>query len=421
MRLPSLLFPSPVRPHAPAFQMPAPPSPRLRGRCAGLILCAGLLLGLSAPSTSLAAASAITEAGSPTSSPKKASAKTTAKRSAKPAAKPPAKAKAKPVALKPFGTRPDVLAFAAGLASEQGWDEASLQRLQQQLAQAHIHPTVQRLIMPPPAGTAKDWAAYRARFVEPRRLQAGLRFWEQNATSLARAENEYGVPAELIAGLIGVETFYGQITGGFSVLDALATLAFEFPSGRSDRSSFFRSELAEFLKLCRREGLNPAEVKGSYAGAMGWPQFMPGSWNRYAVDFDGDGHIDLIQSPADAIGSVAHYLARHGWQRGLPTHYSLAMPVDTSARARLLAPDIKPSFTVQELRAAGAEPSEAALEHPPKQLLAVVELQNGEAAPSYWIGTENFYVLTRYNWSSYYAFAVIELGRTLAGMRAAGR
>jgi len=328
---------------------------------------------------------------------------------------------AAPVPLRAFGERADMQRFATELAAEQGWDPKTLQTLQNQLAQARINPSVQRLIMPPPAGTAKDWAAYRARFVEPRRLQAGLQFWEQQAAALARAENEYGVPAELIAGLIGVETFYGQITGGFSVLDALATLSFEFPSGRSDRSAFFRSELAEFFKLCRREGLDPSEVKGSYAGALGWPQFMPGSWGRYAVDFDGDGHIDLIKNPVDAIGSVANYLARHGWQRGLPTHYSLAMPVDTAARARLLAPDIKPSFNVRALQEAGAQVSEAALEHPPGQLLAVVELQNGSAAPSYWLGTENFYVLTRYNWSSYYAFAVIELGRTLAGMRKAGQ
>ncbi|MBB4841733.1 membrane-bound lytic murein transglycosylase B [Paucibacter oligotrophus] len=316
---------------------------------------------------------------------------------------------------KPLGERPEILRFAAELAKEQGWDEASQKRVESQLAQALSLPLVQRLIMPAAAGTAKDWAAYRARFVEPRRLQAGLAFWEKNAASLAKAEAQFGVPAELIAGLIGVETFYGQITGGFRVIDALATLAFDFPSGRSDRSPFFRSELAEFFKLCRREGLDPLKIKGSFAGALGWPQFMPGSWNRYAIDFDGDGHVDLINNQADAIGSVANYLAQHGWKPGQPTHYSLAMPVETSARASLLAPDIKPSFTLAQLQALGAQPSEAALEH--TGLLAVVELQNGEAAPTYWLGTENFYALTRYNWSSYYAFAVIDLGRTLANLR----
>ncbi|MCV2348759.1 lytic murein transglycosylase B [Paucibacter sp. Y2R2-4] len=342
------------------------------------------------------------------------------KKSAKPkasAAKTNAKAAhktSKDAPAKPFGERADLMAFAATLAHEQGWE---LHELQSTLAQARSVPAVQRLIMPAAAGTAKDWAAYRARFVEPRRLQAGLAFWEQYAAPLARAEARYGVPAELIAGLIGVETFYGQITGGFHVLDALATLAFDFPSGRSDRSAFFRNELVEFLKLCRREGLDPLAVKGSYAGAMGWPQFMPSSWNRYAVDFDGDGHANPIQSAEDAIGSVANYLAAFGWQRGMPTHYSVALPVETSARALLLAPDIKPTFSVAQLRENGALPSEAAQEHVGP--LAVVELQNGSAAPSYWLGTENFYALTRYNWSSYYAMAVIEMGRALKTMRAA--
>lgn len=313
-----------------------------------------------------------------------------------------------------FGERADLMRFAAELASEQGWDVAELQ---QQLAQAQSHPTVRRLIMPAVAGSAKDWAAYRARFIEAKRLQAGLAFWEQNAATLARAEERYGVPAELIVGLIGVETFYGQIMGGFRIIDALSTLAFDFPSGRSDRSAFFRGELVEFLKLCHREGLDPLSVKGSYAGAMGLPQFMPGSWNRYAIDFDDDRRVDLISSPADAIGSVAHYLAEHGWQRGIPTHYSVALPVDTTARALLLAPDIKPSFSVAQLLEAGARPSEAALEHVGP--LAVIELQNGTAAPSYFLGTANFYALTRYNWSSYYAMAVIDLGRTLASLRRA--
>ncbi len=313
-----------------------------------------------------------------------------------------------------FGARADLMRFGAALAAEQGWD---VDLLQSQLAQARSLPVVQKLIMPAPAGQAKDWAAYRARFIEPRRLRAGLAFWEQNEGALARAEAIYGVPAALIAGLIGVETFYGQITGGFRTLDALATLGFDFPAGRSDRSAYFRGELVEFLKLCHREGLDPLAVKGSYAGAIGWPQFMPGSWTRYAIDFDGDGHVDLVNSPADAIGSVANYLVQHGWQRGMPTHYSLAMPMATSARAQLLAPDILPSFTAAQLQQLGAVISEAALEH--DGLLAVVELQNGRAAPSFSLGTTNFYALTRYNWSSYYAFAVIELGQGLVQLRQA--
>jgi len=333
--------------------------------------------------------------------------------------KKPKKAKPAPTqrdkAPQPFGERAELMRFAAELATEQGWEVAPLQA---QLAQAQTMPVVRRLIMPAGAGTAKDWAAYRARFVEPRRLQAGLAFWAANEAALARAEERYGVPAELIAGIIGVETFYGQVMGGFRVIDALATLAFDFPSGRSDRSAFFRGELVEFLKLTRREGLDPLAVKGSYAGAIGLPQFMPGSWNRYAVDFDGSGQVDLANSSVDAIGSVAHYLAEHGWQRGMPTHYTVALPADTSARAMLLAPDIKPTFSAVQLQQAGALPSTAALEH--AGAMAVIELQNGSAAPSYLLGTANFYALTRYNWSSYYAMAVIELGRSLAALRRSG-
>jgi membrane-bound lytic murein transglycosylase B len=327
----------------------------------------------------------------------------------------PAKSATAPAAIA-YGEREDLMRFAAEQAAANGWDEAPLRAV---LAQAKKLPQVQRLIMPPPAGTAKDWNAYRARFVEPLRLQAGLAFWHANEAALARAEEVYGVPAELIAGLIGVETFYGRITGGFRVLDALATLGFDFPPGRKDRSAFFRSELAEFLILCRREGLDPLSLKGSYAGAMGWPQFMPSSWNRHAIDFDGDGHVDLIQSPADAIGSVAHYLVQHGWQRGMPTHYAVAVPVDTAERARLLAPDILPSFSAAQFAEAGAQLAEAGQQH--IGALALVELQNGDAAPSYVAGTANFYALTRYNWSSYYAMAVIEMGRSLRTLRNAGR
>ena len=326
-------------------------------------------------------------------------------------------AKAQPSALAgalPYGQRADIVAFAQAQAEGLGLSPEALAQL---LAQARKLPAVQKLIMPPPVGTAKDWSAYRARFVEPRRLQAGLAFWQAHEAALSRAEAQFGVPAEIIAGIIGIETFYGQIMGGFRVIDALATLSFDFPAGRKDRSAFFRSELLEFLRLCQREGLDPLTLKGSYAGAIGYGQFMPGSWNRHALDFDGDGHVDLINSPADAIGSVAHFLQQHSWQPGMPTHYSIELPADTLARASLLAPDITPSFSPEQLAALGAQLSEAGREH--QGLLAVVELQNGKAAPHYLAGTQNFYTLTRYNWSAYYALGVIELGRSLAPLRRA--
>lgn len=315
-----------------------------------------------------------------------------------------------------YAGHPAALAFAQGVAERQG---LPLAWLQAQLAQARRQEAVRRLIMPPPSGTAKNWAAYRARFVEPQRVAAGVAFWRDNEAWLQEAQERWGVPAEIVVGIVGVETFYGRITGNFRVLDALATLAFDFPPGRKDRSEFFRDQLEELLVLSAREGIDAASLKGSYAGAMGLPQFMPGSVNRYAVDMDGDGHVDLQGNSADVIGSVAHYLASFGWQRGLPTHYPVAVPVDSSDRAWLLGPDIVPSFTATQFEQRGALLGEAGPTH--EGPLALVELQNGDAAPSYVAGTQNFYVVTRYNWSSYYALAVIDLAAEVARQRRAGR
>ncbi len=311
-----------------------------------------------------------------------------------------------------YAGRADVLRFAAEVADRRGLDRAWVE---QQLGQAQRLSTVQRLVMPPPAGTAKNWAAYRARFIEPQRVAAGLAFWQQSAAWLAAAEDRWGVPPEIVVAIVGVETFYGRITGGFRALDALATLAFDFPTGRRDRSAFFRDELEELLVLAQREGVSAAALKGSFAGALGLPQFMPGSINRYALDFDGDGHVDLARSPADVVGSVAHFLAQHGWQRGLATHHAVAVPVDSADRAALLAPDIVPTFTAAQFAQRGALLDDAGRAH--DGLLALVELQNGDQAPSFVAGTQNFYVVTRYNWSSYYAMAVIELAQALKRAR----
>ena len=306
------------------------------------------------------------------------------------------------------------LSFAAEVAERRGLPAAWIEA---QLAQARRLDSVRKLIMPPPAGTAKNWAAYRARFIEPQRVAAGLAFWRDHEAWLQEAQDRWGVPAEMIVGIIGVETFYGRVTGNFRTLDALATLAFDFPPGRKDRSAFFRSELEEFFVLCAREGAEPTAIKGSYAGAMGLPQFMPSSLNRYAVDMDGDGHIDLQSNAADAIGSVAHYFASFGWQSDLPTHFEVAVPVDSADRAVLLGPDIVPSFSAAQFAERGAVLSAAGRAH--EGPLALVELQNGDAAPSYVAGTQNFYAVTRYNWSSYYAMAVIELAAAVAAARAA--
>jgi len=307
-----------------------------------------------------------------------------------------------------YGRRTDVMDFASEVAARLGLDIGKTEAI---LANARFIPSVARFIMPPPAGTAKNWAAYRDRFIEAKRINAGAAFWLANKGWLSLAEERYGVPADIIVGIIGVETLYGQQVGNFRVLDALATLSFDFPAGRKDRSAFFREELAQFLLMCQQEGSDPLTLKGSFAGAMGLPQFMPSSVLQYAVDFDGDGHIDLHRSTADVIGSVANYLAKFGWQPGLPTHFDVAAPVDSGDRNVLLGPDIVPQFSPQEMTERGARLSDAALGLQSK--LALVELQNGAAAPSYVAGTSNFYAITRYNWSSYYAMAVIQLGQAV--------
>jgi membrane-bound lytic murein transglycosylase B len=223
------------------------------------------------------------------------------------------------------------------------------------------------------------------------------------------------VPPEVVVGIVGVETIYGRQMGNFRVLDALATLAFDFPAGRSDRAAFFREELENFFVLCASEGTDPLALKGSYAGAIGMPQFMPSSFNRFAVDLDSDGRVDLQRSAADAIGSVAHFLAEYGWRRGLASRFEVEPPTDPLERAMLLAPDILPSFSAADFIERGARLEPAA--RSTSSQLALVELLNGSDPPSFVAGTTNFYAITRYNRSSYYAMAVIELGEAVARAR----
>ncbi|MBA4261292.1 MAG: lytic murein transglycosylase B [Comamonadaceae bacterium] len=310
-----------------------------------------------------------------------------------------------------YGDSPAAMAFADDLAQRRDLDPAWVR---QQIGAAQHLPSVVRLMTPAPKGTPKNWAAYRARFIEPIRLRVGQAFWESHRDTLARAESQYGVPASLIVGVIGVETLYGRHTGNFRVIDALATLAFDFPGTHpraAARTEFFKSELEQYLSLTRRNGLDPQALRGSHAGAMGLPQFMPSSWSKYAIDFDSDGKVDLFNSPADAIGSVANYFKAFGWQPGQPTHFPVAFDPDRLDKDALLAPDILPSFGVESFTAKGAVLDGPALRHGGK--LALIELQNGDAPASYLAGTENFYVITRYNWSSYYALAVIELGQEI--------
>ena len=307
-----------------------------------------------------------------------------------------------------YGSRDDVMRFADAVAERNGLDAAVVRAA---LERARYVPSVARYIMPPAAGTAKNWALYRSRFVEPVRIRAGAAFWRANEKWLAQAEAIYGVAPEIVVGIVGVESIYGRQMGDFRLVDALATLSFDFPAGRKDRSAFFRDELEAWFVLCKSEGIDPLAWRGSYAGAIGMAQFMPSSFNRYAVDFDADGRVDLHTSSADVIGSVANYLAEFGWKRGLPTHFAVKPPTDTGRRAALLVPDILPSFTPAEMAEHGAVLGQDALAS--TSALALVELQNGAAAPSHVAGTTNFYAITRYNWSSYYALAVIDLGEAV--------
>ena len=249
----------------------------------------------------------------------------------------------------PYAQRDDAMQFADDLAERRGLDR---EWVRQAVGQARFLGSVPKLMLPPAKGTAKNWRVYRSRFIDPIRIRAGVRFWQEHREALARAEQEYGVPAEIIVGIIGVETIYGQQMGNFRVMDALATLAFDFPAAHpraKERTEFFRRELEQWLSLSNRTNIDPFEVRGSYAGAMGLGQFMPSSWARFAVDFDGDSRIDLFRSPTDAIGSVANYFKGHGWTTGMPTHFDVRPEGSAAQTDELLVPDILPTFSAASM------------------------------------------------------------------------
>jgi membrane-bound lytic murein transglycosylase B len=315
----------------------------------------------------------------------------------------------------PYAEREEAMRFADEVAQKRGLDAAWVRGM---LGQAQNLAVVSRLMQPAPPTTAKNWAVYRSRFIDAARIRAGLRFWEENRRTLERAEQQYGVPAEIIVGIIGVETIYGQQMGDFRILDALATLAFDFPAVHpraAERAQYFRGELEQFLAFHHAERTSPLVPRGSYAGAWGMPQFMPSSVARWGVDADGNGKVDLAGSTEDVIASVANYFKGFGWVTGMPTHYPVRFDAEKLDLDALLAPDILPTFSVASFQQKGAVLEGPALEH--KGPLALIELQNGSDPPTYVAGTENFYVITRYNWSSYYAMAVIELGREVKEAR----
>jgi len=322
-------------------------------------------------------------------------------------------ASAKPPRAEPasYRSNPAAMAAATAMAERLHLRPAWVRGV---IGKAQRLPAVVKAVTPGQASAARDWTLYRNRVVEPRHIAAGVRFWQLNADTLARAEAQTGVSASTIVGILGVETIYGQRMGGYRTLDALSTLAFDFPIAHpkaTQRAAYFLQELEEFLRLCKAQGLDPLTVRGSYAGALGMAQFMPSSWRQYAVDFDGDGRIDLFGSRADAIGSVAHYLAAFHWRPGMPTHYPVQLDTPRLDLPSLLQNDIVPSLSPAALLEKGVVLDEKGARHP--GLLALIELPNGSAPTQYVAGTDNFYTVTRYNWSSFYAMAVIELGQAV--------
>ncbi len=308
-----------------------------------------------------------------------------------------------------FGQWKEVQQFMAEMEQKHGVPRAELDKLFLELR--YIDAAVQ-LVKPAPPGKPKNWLAYRARFIEPRRINAGIEFWQANRDTLARAEALYGVPAEIIVGIIGVETIYGRDMGKFRVLDVLATLAFAYPlaPNRESRMEFFRGELEATIVSARQTGLDPLALTGSYAGAVGMPQFMPGNIYKLGVDFDGDGKVDLRTSPADAIGSVANFLVAHGWKRDDPA--PLVVPAAVSperAWEKYIDAGLEAKVRAEDLMAAGVSTTSPL----PPGMYGLVDLQNGSEATEYWIGSNNFYSITKYNRSYFYAMSVVELGRAV--------
>ena len=314
----------------------------------------------------------------------------------------------------PFKRTPELVALANHISLE---NNLPSHWVLDQLLKAKSLSKVKQLVLPPSVGVKKNWMAYKERFLSESRILGGRDFAQKNWASLEKAQRLYQVPWEIIVAIIGVETFYGKNMGYFKALDVLTSLSMDFPKSHpraQEREAFFKQELGALLKLMQTT--QQSVWISSYAGAMGLPQFMPSNWHKFAVDFDEDGHIDLYASQADAIGSVGNYLAKFGWQSHMPTYFDIDPNFDKTHLQELLAPDILPSFKTQQLMDWGLPLTPTVQSHTGP--LALVMLENAEAEPSYVLGTENFYTLTRYNWSSYYALAVIELGQAVKANRA---
>ncbi|MDL0430667.1 lytic murein transglycosylase B [Marinobacter sp. TBZ242] len=294
---------------------------------------------------------------------------------------------------------PEGREFVREMAERYGFET---ERVSELLASAQRRDSILDAISRPAEKTL-EWYEYRRIFMREERIGQGVEFLQQHQEAFERAENEYGVPAPVIAAIIGVETWYGTYKGKYRVLDALATLAFDYPP----RSRFFRSELAQYLLMTREQGFDPLELTGSYAGAMGYGQFISSSYRHYAIDFDGDGVADILTNPVDAIGSVANYFRAHHWQPGGPVAEQVGNTLPESSR--LLSRELKPEFTVNDYRQAGIVPEADVPDDADARAIRLV----GEDEQQLWLTYHNFYVITRYNHSHLYAMAVHQLARAL--------
>lgn len=299
--------------------------------------------------------------------------------------------------------------FADDVVARDGFDRA---RIDDVIRQARFIDSAVQLVKPAPPGKPKNWRAYSDRFIEPIRINAGVRFWDENADALARAEATYGVPAEIIVGILGVETIYGRDTGRFRIVDVLTTLAFAYPEApnRVERMAFFRGELENTLLLARKENIDPFSLLGSFAGAVGMPQFMPGNILKYGVDFDGDGVVDLRGSAQDAIGSVANFLVEHGWDRNNTGPAVFPADVAPSLAWQPFLGGLQARYRPDELGGVGVATHTTL---PDGRLYGLVDLQNGADPTEYWVANANFFAITKYNRSYFYAMSVVELGRAV--------
>ncbi|NNG14329.1 MAG: lytic murein transglycosylase B [Gammaproteobacteria bacterium] len=283
----------------------------------------------------------------------------------------------------------------------------SIQDLNKWFTETRIKQSIIKAISRP--AEKKPWKDYRPIFLTKTRIEGGMEFWDRNAALLARAEKEYGVDPAVIVAIIGVETRYGRHKGSYRVMDSLSTLAFDYPP----RSKFFRSELKHYLLMTREEKVDPMSLLGSYAGAMGQPQFISSSYRHYAIDFNADGRRDIWNDPADAIGSVANYFKKHGWKTG----ETVTQRLDASSvanEALLEEKELKPSHSLSELKQQGFTNIAASLDE--QKLAAIINLEGAEGS-EHWLGLNNFYTITRYNHSALYAMAVYQLSEEIRSRR----